>query len=87
MTSEISLQNSAILCLGPKTAPQASSSRTRAGASRACSSAIRHIVDVMTTSHRVREVHFPIIALVDIGESRRDSALGHDGMRLAQETL
>ncbi len=43
------------------------------------------LVDVLTAAHRVREMHFPVIAIIDIGERGRDAALGHDGMRFAEK--
>jgi len=45
------------------------------------------VVDILAAAHGVGEVHFPAIALVDVGERRRDSALGHHGVRLAEERL
>ena len=41
------------------------------------------IVDVLPAAHRVGEMHFPVIAIVDIRERGRDSAFGHHGVRFA----
>ena len=50
---------------------------------------LRHapVVDVLAAAHRVGEVHFPAVAVVDVGERRGDAALGHDGVRLAEQRL
>ena len=50
---------------------------------------LRHarVVEVLPAAHRVGEVHSPAVALVDVGERRGDPALGHDGVRLAEERL
>ena len=45
------------------------------------------VVHVLAAPHRVGEVHPPAVALVDVGERRGDSALGHHGVRLAEERL
>ena len=69
------------------TAPHASSSRTRSGASFACSSAIRQLIDVLPAAHRVGEMHFPIVAIVHIRERGGDSAFRHDGVRFAEQAI
>ena len=43
------------------------------------------IVDVLPAAHRVREMHFPVVAIINIGQRRRDAAFGHDGVRLAEK--
>ena len=50
---------------------------------------LRHapIVDVLPAAHRVGEMHFPIVAIVDIRQRGRDSAFGHDGVRFAEQTF
>ena len=45
------------------------------------------VVDVLAAAHRVGEVHLPVVAVVDIRQRRGDAALGHHGVRLAQERL
>ncbi len=68
-----------------KTAPQASSSRTRSGASRACSSAMRQLLTYSPAAHGVGEVDAPIVPVIHICQRRRDAALGHDGVRFAEQ--
>ena len=48
---------------------------------------LRHapVVDVLAAAHGVGEVDLPVIALVHVGQRRGDAALGHDGVRLAQQ--
>ena len=50
---------------------------------------LRHapIVDVLPAAHGVGEMHFPIIAIVDIRERGGDSAFGHHGVRFAEQTF
>ncbi len=45
------------------------------------------VVEVLPAAHRVGEVHAPVVAVVGVGERRRHAALGHDGVRLAQQRL
>ena len=45
------------------------------------------VVHVLAAAHRVGEVDLPAVAVVDVGERRRDAALGHDGVRLAEQRL
>ena len=48
---------------------------------------LRHppVVDVLAAAHRVGEVHLPAVAVVDVGERRRDAAFRHHGVRLAEQ--
>ena len=50
---------------------------------------LRHppVVHVLAAAHRVGEVDLPVVAIVDVGERRGDAALGHHGMRLAEQRL
>ena len=45
------------------------------------------VVDVLTAAHRVREVHLPVVPVVDVGERGRHPAFGHHRVRLAQQRL
>ena len=45
------------------------------------------VVDVLPAAHRVGEVDLPVVAVIDVGERRGDAALGHDGVRLAEQRL
>ena len=45
------------------------------------------VVDVLAAAHRVGEVHFPAVAIVDVGQRRGHAAFGHDGVRLAEQRL
>ena len=48
---------------------------------------LRHppVVHVLAAAHRVGEMDLPVVAIVDVGERRGDAALGHHGVRLAQQ--
>ena len=50
---------------------------------------LRHapVVDVLAAAHRVREVHLPAVAIVVVRHRRGHAALGHHGVRLAEERL
>ena len=84
MAAEVALQNLPSL-VRSKTAPQASSSRTRAGASFACSSAMRQIVQILAAAHRVGEMDAPVIAIVDVAHRRGHAAFGHHGVGFAEQ--
>ena len=45
------------------------------------------VVDVLPAAHGVGEVDLPVVAVIDVGERRGDAALGHDGVRLAEQRL
>ncbi len=48
---------------------------------------MRQLIDVLAAAHGIGEMHFPIVAIVDIGQRGRDSALGHHGVRFAEQTF
>ena len=43
------------------------------------------VVQVLAAAHRVGEMHLPAVAVVDIGERRRDAAFGHHRVCLAEK--
>ena len=43
------------------------------------------VVDVLAAAHRVGEMHAPVVAVVHVAHRRRHAALGHDGVRLAEQ--
>ena len=43
------------------------------------------IVDVLPAAHGVGEMDLPVVAVIDIGERRRDPALGHHGVGFAEQ--
>ena len=45
------------------------------------------VVDVLSAAHGVGEVDLPVVAVVDVGQRGGDAALGHDGVRLAEQRL
>ena len=45
------------------------------------------VVDVLAAAHGVGEVDLPAVAVVHVSQRRRDAALGHDGVRLAEQGL
>ncbi len=45
------------------------------------------VVHILASAHRVGEVHLPAVAIVDIRERRRDAALRHHRVRLAEQRL
>ena len=70
-----------------KSAPQASSSRTRSGASLRVQLGHAPVVHVLAAAHRVGEVHLPAVAVVHVAQRGGDAALGHHRVRLAEERL
>ena len=47
----------------------------------------RGIVQILPAAHRVGKMRLPPVALIHIGHRRRHTALGHHGVRLAQQAL
>ena len=45
------------------------------------------VVDVLAAAHGVGEVDLPVVAVVDVGHRRGHAALGHHGVRLAEQRL
>ena len=45
------------------------------------------LVEIAAALHRVAEVDLPVVLRLDVAERRGDAALGHDGVRLAEERL
>src|SRR5262245_24361636 len=43
------------------------------------------VVDVLPAAHGVGEMHFPVVAVIDVGERRGDAAFRHYGVRFAQQ--
>ena len=43
------------------------------------------VVDVLAAAHGIGEVDFPVVAVINVAHRRRHAALGHDGVRLAEE--
>ncbi len=43
------------------------------------------VVDVLASAHRVGEMNSPVIALIYIGQRRRDSSLGHHRVRFSEK--
>ena len=50
---------------------------------------LRHapVVHVLAAAHGVGEMDLPAVAIVDVGQRRRDAALRHDGVRFAEQRL
>jgi hypothetical protein len=50
---------------------------------------LRHapVVHILATTHGVREVHLPVVAVVDIRKGGGNPAFGHDGVRFAEQRL
>ena len=50
---------------------------------------LRHapVVEELAAAHRVAKVDLPVVATVDVAQSRRHAALGHHGMRFAEQRL
>ena len=84
VAAEISLQNPAILCAVEQRTPGFQLAhavwrflRVQLGHAR--------LVDVLAAAHRIGEVHFPIVALIDIRQRCGNPALSHHRVRLAKQ--
>ncbi len=84
MPAEVPLQNPPILGPVEKRAPRfefAHALRRFLGVQ------LRHapVVEVLPAAHRIGEMHPPVVAIVDIGQSRGNAAFGHHGVRFTQQ--
>ena len=84
MTAKISLQNPAILRAIENRAPCFEFAHA---IGRFLRVQLGHapVVDVLAAAHGVGEMHFPIVAIIDIGQRRRDPAFRHHGVRFAEK--
>ena len=48
---------------------------------------MRQSVEVLAAAHRIGEMDFPVVALVDIGQGRGNAALRHHRVRFAKQAL
>ena len=84
MPTEISLQNSPILCPIEDRAPGfefAHALRRFFGVQLGHSP----LIHVLTAAHRVGEMDFPIVALVHVCERRRNPAFGHNRVCFSEQ--
>ena len=86
VAAEISLQNPAIFCPIEDRAPRFEFAHA---IGRFLRMQLRHapVVDVLPAAHGVGEMHFPIVAIVDIRQCGGNSTFGHHGVRFAEQTL
>jgi hypothetical protein len=86
VTAEVALQNAPI---GGAIEERAPGFQLADAIRRFARVQLRHApaVQVLAAAHRVGEVHPPVVALVDVGERRRDAPLGHDRVRFAEQRL
>ena len=86
MAAEVALQDAAVLGAIEERAPRLELAHARR---RFLGVNLRHarVVHVLAAAHRVGEMHLPAVAIVDVGERRRDAAFGHHRVRLAEQRL
>ena len=80
----MSLQNSAVFCAIKNGAPRFELAHAIGRFFRV---QLGHapLVDILAAAHGIGEVHFPIVAFIDIGQRRRNSTFGHHRVRFAQK--
>ena len=86
VAAKISLQNPAVLCAIENCAPGFEFAHA-IGRFLGVQFGHSPLIHVLAAAHRVGEMHFPIVAIIHIGERRRDSAFGHDGVRFAEQAF
>jgi hypothetical protein len=86
MAAEVALQNAAVRSPIEHRAPRLELAHA---IRRFFGVQLRHppVVDVLPAAHRVGEVHFPVVAIVDVGQRRGHASLGHDRVGFAQQRL
>ena len=84
MAAEVALQNSAVFGAVEQRAPGLEFADT---VGRFFGVQLGHapVVEILAASHRVGEMDAPVVAIVDVGESGRNAAFGHHGVRFAEE--
>jgi hypothetical protein len=84
--TEVALQNSPVLRAVEQRAPRFQLVHPRRRFLRV---QLGHppVVEVLAAAHRVGEVHAPVVAVVDVAHRRRDAALRHHRVRLAEQRL
>ena len=82
--TEVALQNAAVLCAVEQRAPLLQLAHA---VGRLLGVQLGHapVVEELSAAHGVAEVDHPVVVGVDVGHRRRTAALGHDGVRLAEE--
>src|SRR5262245_5761835 len=84
MSTEISLEDSPVFCAIKNGAPGFELAHS-IGRFLRVQFSHAPLIDVLTPAHGVGEMHLPIIAFIDVGQRRCDSALRHHGVRLTQK--
>ena len=86
VAAKISLQNPTVFRAIEHRAPRFELSHTRGRFLRV---QLGHapVVHVLTAAHRIGEMHLPVVAIVNIGQRRRDSAFRHHGVRFAEKAF
>ena len=84
VTAEVALKDAAIFGAVEDGAPRFELAHSFAGLLRMKLGHAR-VVDVLTAAHRVGEVHFPVVAIVDVGQRGGHAPFGHDRVGLAEE--
>ena len=84
MPAKVALENATITRTIEYRAPRFELSHPIGGLARM---ELRHapVVQVLPAAHRVGKMHAPVVAVIHVGHRRRDAALGHHGVRLAQQ--
>ena len=84
MTAKIPLQNTTILCSIENRAP---CFELPHAIGRLFRVQLGHapLIDVLATAHGIGEMHFPIVALIDIGQGGRDPPFRHDRVCFAEK--
>src|SRR5262245_27903010 len=84
MSTEISLENAAVLCAIKNGAPGFELAHPIGGFLRVQFSQAP-LVDVLTAAHRIGEMHLPVVAFIDVSQGRCDSALRHYRVRFTKK--
>src|SRR5262249_57598717 len=86
MSTEISLEDAPVFCAIKNGAPgfELAHSIGRFLRVQFCHSPL---IDVLTAAHGIGEVHLPIVAFIDVGQRRCDSALSPHRLPLTHNTF
>src|SRR5262245_21356232 len=84
VTAEMSLQNSTVFCAIKNGAPTFELAHS-IGRFLRVQFSHAPLIDILTTAHGIGEMYRPVVAFIDIGQRRCDSAFRHYRVRLAQK--
>ena len=86
VAAEISLQNAPVFCAIEHCAPGFEFAHA-IGRFLGVQFSHAPLIDILAAAHRIGEVDFPIVAIIDVGQRRGNTTFGHDSVSFAEKDL